>query len=109
MVPVILGILCIDRPHTTEKCIQHLLKWNRNKFIFVAVDNNSNAETKEVLEKYRKDLDLIITNDFNTGCTFAMNQYMVLREPGQHLMKVDVDAHVVTHDWLDILLSLTKE
>jgi glycosyltransferase involved in cell wall biosynthesis len=109
MIPVILGILVIDRPKTTEKCIQQLLKWNRDKFIFVVVDNNSNEETKDVLQKYKKDLDLLITNDCNVGCSFAMNQYMSMREPGQHFMKVDVDAHVISPDWMDLLLMIAKE
>jgi GT2 family glycosyltransferase len=109
MTPIILGILVIDRPKTTERCIQQLLKWNRNQFTFVAIDNNSNDETKEILQKYSKDIDLIITNDFNVGCTFAMNQYMALREPGQHFMKVDVDAHIISPDWADLLLTIAKE
>ncbi len=107
MQKIMLGIAVIDRPKTTEKCLQHILRSDiRDRLSIIVVDNNSNEETKEVLQKYEKDIDLIITNDFNVGCTFAVNQWLALREPGQYCMKVDADAYILTPDWLDIMLHV---
>ena len=109
MQKVLLGMSVINRPKTTEKCIQYILKSNyRDRLTLVAVDNNSNDETKEVLKKYEKDLDLIITNDFNVGVCFSTNQYLTLREPGQYCMKVDVDAWIITPDWIDIMVHVLE-
>lgn len=109
MTKVILGVLIIDRPKTTDMCMQQLLKWNRQGLTIVMCDNNSNEETKEVIEKYRKDVDLIMTYPCNTGCVFPMNAYMALRLPGQHFMKIDVDAHIQTPDWLEQMLGVAEE
>jgi len=110
MQKILLGLAVIDRPKTTDKCIQNIVNSGcRDRLTIVAIDNNSNDETKEVLKKHSKDLDLVITNEFNVGVCFSTNQYLALREPGQYCMKVDVDAHILTPDWLDIMLDVFEK
>ena len=104
---VLVGIMVIDRPLTTEKCFKQLFKMtNRKDMTIVVIDNNSNTQTKDVLEKYRKDLDIIVHNDFNIGCAFGVNQYMSYRVPGQHVININVDAHILVEDWLPTMLKV---
>lgn len=104
---VLIGIPVIDRPKTTEKCFQQILKMGyRSHLTIVAIDNNSNEQTQDILYKYQKDLDIVIHNPFNVGVAFASNQAMALLQPGQHFLKVDVDAHIISDTWLDSMLTI---
>lgn len=106
---VLLGMLVIDRPKTTEKCIQHIINHtNLDDIIWVVIDNNSNQETKDILEKYSNYFAHIIHNDFNIGTAFGVNQYLQFRVPEQHALNVNVDAHILVDDWLPTMLSILE-
>ena len=107
MKKILIGILVIDRPKTTRKCLQQLFKnTDRNAFVLCVVDNNSNDETKSMLQEYRKDIDVLIENPFNHGCAFSVNQYLALRMPGMHALDLNADFHILTDEWLPLMLKI---
>jgi GT2 family glycosyltransferase len=104
---ILIGIMVIDRPIMTDKCFQHLFAHtDRSQYTLVVIDNNSNDQTKDVLLKYQKDIDCLVTNPFNVGTAFGVNEYMAFRKPGQHVLNVNVDAHILVDDWLQIMLQV---
>ncbi len=106
---VLLGMLVIDRPHTTEQCIQQIIKHtDLEKVSWVVIDNNSNQETKDVLDKYAYLFSNVIHNPFNVGTAFGVNQYLQFREPGQHVLNCNVDAHIIVDNWLELMMMVIE-
>ena len=99
----LLGILCLDRPKTTNECIVRLLGSDeRDDLTIVVVDNGSNEETQEMLRHHEKEVDLIIRHEWNVGCAFGVNTWMSLREEGQTCIQVDLDMLMYSPDWWTI-------
>ena len=99
----LLGILVLDRPRAFEQCITHLLQMDRrNDVTMILVDNGSNDETKEMIERYEKEFDLIIHHEWNTGWCFGANSWMSLRDAGQTAIQVDQDMIMHSTDWLPL-------
>jgi glycosyltransferase involved in cell wall biosynthesis len=98
---LLLGICVLDRPRTFEKCLKLLLDCERrNDISIVIVNNGSNEQTCEVIEKHIKDVDMIIHHSWNTGYCFGINSWMSKREKGQACAIVDEDMFMHSKDWL---------
>ncbi len=109
MADTLIGILVIDRPITTERCLKHLFQnTKRSDYELVVVDNNSNEKTKELLWKYNKEIDFLITNPFNTGCALGLNQYLACRSPNQDVVNLNADVFILVDDWLPTLRKVTS-
>jgi glycosyltransferase involved in cell wall biosynthesis len=107
---VLVGTAVIDRPETTERFFNFFIEHSDlNRFYWIVVDNNSNAETKAILQKYRQYYQVLIENPFNTGVAFSINQCLAHRLPGQHYLNTNVDSWIMTHDWLDIMLHFVNK
>jgi len=107
---LVVNLLVIDRPKTTERCIKSILKTtDRSKFTWVVSDQNSNEETKEVLYRYRKDFDVFKEWTHNIGCNFGINFGMSHVQSDQHFMDINSDVCIYSDDWFDILEAVAKE
>jgi GT2 family glycosyltransferase len=107
---LLIGILVIDRPKMTDKCFEHLIQnTDMSQVEIVVVDNNSNGLTKSVLDKYEKYFHCRINNIFNHGTAFGVNQYMSCRQPGQNVLNVNCDAHILVDDWLPTMLKVIND
>jgi len=106
----LVGLLVIDRPKTTRRCIQAILKTvDRKSFDWVVVDNGSNDQTQDMLSHYRSEFDQLVRYDWNTGCTFGTNKWMSFRQPGQHCMSLNADTWVQSEGWLKAMLDVLEE
>lgn len=94
------------RTELTIKTIECLLQTtNFHKHRIVVVDNNSCAETKQFLKEVHHSYDgfELITNKENVGTAKAVNQGWKLREPNEHLIKMDNDVIIHSNTWIDEL------
>ena len=106
----LLGILILDRPKTLALCLSNLLQMDdRHKFTIILVDNGSNEETKEVIKKYEKEIDCVITNAWNVGYCFGVNQWLAKRESGQHCVQIDSDCLMKSKDWWQIASKILED
>lgn len=95
-----------DRTWMTEKTLESLKKnVNLVKHKLIIVDNASCEATKEVIKNFCKKVSSVevITNTENVGTAKAINQAWKLREPGQHVIKMDNDIVVHEEGWVDLL------
>jgi GT2 family glycosyltransferase len=68
------------------------------------IDNNSCIESKKIIEQYSKKWCLnnvftVIANTENIGTAAAINQAIGLREPGEHVIKIDNDVLIHSKTW----------
>jgi GT2 family glycosyltransferase len=106
MKPILVGLVVIDRPKTTEECLARLFDFTpADMFDLVIVDNGSNEETQKMLERYKRHCKNYFRYDFNSGCAFGINRWMSCREPGQHCIDINADVHLYS-EWTDQMLSV---
>ena len=91
-----------DRTKYTKRTLTNLFNGtiDIDKHRVVIVDNGSCEETKDFLNSYNN-WGTIITNKENVGTAKAINQAWALRKDGEHLIKMDNDVEIFTHDWVD--------
>jgi GT2 family glycosyltransferase len=94
-----------NKSKITERCLDSLaetvdLKQHR---LFL-IDNNSCAETKQVIRRFQGWMPCtVITNLNNLGTAEAINLAWKHRKPGEHAMKIDNDVVWHQKGWLEIL------
>ncbi len=109
MKPILMGLVVINRPKTTEECIKRLLHFtDMSKVDLVIVDNGSDDETSSMLDKYIKWCSGFVRNEWNTGCAFGINKWMSYREPGQHCIDINADVHLYS-GWVEPMLDVLKD
>lgn len=100
------------RTEYTLKTLESLCYTLRTKPRLVVIDNNSCQKTKEVL-RYWVDVGIIwklITNETNVGTARAINQGIRLREPGEHVVKMDNDVVIYKKHWVeDLERAISKD
>ncbi len=108
------------RSWMTDRTIESLRRtvdWGKHRLIII--DNASCAETKSLLYDYLArfkeeekptasfcDIPFsfeLIVNTENVGTAKAINQAWKLREPGEHLIKMDNDVVIHKNGWIDEL------
>lgn len=103
-----------QRSEMTEKTLWGLrdtLVKGIGKHRLIIIDNNSCEKTKEILQKFLSFSEMpamkfnikLITNTENVGTAKAINQAWKLREPGEHLIKMDNDVVIHKNGWIDEL------
>jgi len=69
----------------------------------VIIDNASYGGTKDSIERFKKrpfhGSVTVITNETNVGTAAAINQAIALREPGEHVIKIDNDVLIHSKTW----------
>lgn len=89
----------------TERCLGSLYATiNLLKHRVCLVDNASCAEAKDLLRTYVgrfPEATTLITNDTNLGTAKAVNKGIKLRQPGEHVVKMDNDVVFGRHGWAD--------
>ena len=107
---ILVGLCTINRPKTTRRALEALmLSDGIEKVRLIIVDNNSNEETKKVIQsfqKYPSFIDEVIYNEWNTGVAFGVNRWLSLREPQEHCIQMDADCILISKDWVKIFLDL---
>ncbi len=99
------------RTELTEKTLQNLLDtvdFRRNDICLV--DNASCPETQSVIMSFCKIMDddfpghaFLFHNQENVGTAKAINQGIILRKPGQTVIKMDNDVIIHQRNWIDIM------
>lgn len=91
------------RTSMTIKTIEGLMNSvDREKHRIFIVDNNSCADTKNILSQIPEDIGVeIITLPENIGTARAINQAWQHREPGEHCIKMDNDVVIHSRNWLE--------
>lgn len=82
----------------TLRCLMHTVDLGCHRL--VVIDNGSCQRTKDMLQ-YWSDRITVITNETNVGTANAVNMGIRLREPGQHVIKIDNDVVVHSNGWVD--------
>ena len=75
-----------------EKCIKSLLKTKYESLEIIVVDNNSSDNSVELLEKYNKDIILLLNNS-NIGFPRAVNQ-AIKKSSGELIIMLNPDTIV---------------
>ena len=70
----------------------------------IVVDNNSCEETKEILSRFRKELTIITLSE-NVGTAQGINRAWKLKEPKEHLIKMDNDVVINYSNWVDEMIE----
>jgi GT2 family glycosyltransferase len=99
------------RTDLTKKTLQSIAKTvDLRKHRLAIIDNNSCAETKEYLERFREEVQWdvchvirpkIITLPENIGTARAINLAWQQRKPGEHCIKMDNDVVIHYDGWVD--------
>lgn len=84
-----------NQPGYLDLCLRSITDKTKSPYELIIVDNGSDAETKEVIGKYRC---RVITNQDNLGFPKACNQG-ILHARGNRILLLNSDT-VVTHGWL---------
>lgn len=102
----LIGMCVLGREQATLGCILDILQHSiRSEFEWAILDQDATPEVKQVIHTYRKNFDVIIENEVNTGIVFGHNQLISLRKPGQTYIKWDDDCLVETPGFLHLLLK----
>lgn len=83
----------------TLKCLAFTVDWNIHRLIIV--DNNSFLRTKEAIRNYKFSEWTVITNTENIGTARAVNKGIKLRNPGEHVIKIDNDVVINQSGWVE--------
>lgn len=87
---------------TTLSSINNTVDLNKHRL--VVIDNASCQETKDILEAASAVMNFeLITNTENVGTAKAINQAWKLRNPGEHLIKMDNDVVIHSRNWIEEL------
>lgn len=91
------------RTDMTRRTLESLSKQvNMDKHRIIVSDNGSCDETQEVYEKMGDMFPLtVIKNGENLGTARAINRGWCLRNPGEHVVKMDNDCVVNYPNWAD--------
>lgn len=73
-----------------------------NKHRVFVIDNGSCEATKQLLQEMGRSIR-VITNETNVGTAKAINQAWALREPDEHLIKMDNDVVIHQEYWVELL------
>ena|ERR1700753_1416481 len=97
-----------ERTKLTIETLNSLKKTvNFNKHRLVIIDNDSCDQTKKILDKFVTKMSVpfvtLITNEENVGTAKAINQAWKLRNPGEHLVKMDNDVVIHQENWMELL------
>lgn len=102
---VTITFACYNQSRYTEKCMKSLVAAGTNLDQVVVVDNCSNDDTLEVLQRYPQ--AHTIRNKQNMGCGVAWNQGALLRQTEWTVvMNNDI---VVSHNWLTGLVESAEK
>jgi GT2 family glycosyltransferase len=99
-----------NRTTLTDQTIRSLRdKVDFSKHRLIIIDNSSCGDTKSLLSDWSQILPIkVITNEENVGTAKAINQGWKLREPGEHVIKMDNDVVIHDFDWADQLEEAIK-
>lgn len=106
--PVSIIIPIYNRPGLTEQCIMSIYENTKSDFELIIVDNNSDDETKLVLNNLQNKYNFtLITNSINEGFAIANNKAIEVRK-GENVFLLNNDT-VVTANWLESSLELIQK
>lgn len=96
-----------QRTEYTEQVLECLKNTvDRDRHRIVIIDNNSCEQTKLLLSEATKKIDaIIVTLSENVGTARAINYAIGMREPWQHVCKLDNDCVIQQSGWLDELVE----
>lgn len=91
-----------------KKTLQHLaytVDFNKHRLILSV--NGFTAETTKTIEIFShgtlKIIERTIYNDDNIGTAGAINKIITLRNPGEHVIKIDDDVVINNGGWADLM------
>jgi len=98
------------RSEYTRRTLRETIKYQigNNNVRLVIIDNDSCVKTKDIIEAFALQFAqincfekaiTIITNETNVGTAAAINQAIELREPGEHVIKIDNDVLIHSKTW----------
>ena len=90
----------------TINCLTSILRNTTNSYEVIVIDDNSNDETQEILEKKVKNIK-IIRNNTNLGFVDSCNKGASL-SAGKYLVFLNNDT-IVTENWLEPLLNTIEK
>lgn len=91
-----------NRTHLTGQTLDSLLPQLKGNHRLVLIDNDSCEATKKILQLAANNPRVtLITNTTNLGTAKAVNQGWRLRQPKEHLIKMDNDCVIYADDWID--------
>ena len=102
-------IPCWNNSRLTERLLE-TLKQTRRPHRFIFIDNGSEDDTGDMLQRHARDADIIITNEENLGYVKAINQGMEASD-ADFVLHLNNDTMLNVHDppWLVRLISHFKD
>ena len=100
-------ILVHDGYEITKKCLTSIIQnTNYNNYKITIVDNNSNLETKTLLNSFRKNYTNIeiITNEKNLSFSKA-NNIAFKKSKSEYILFLNNDIEIIDRNWLIGLIS----
>ena len=88
---------------TIEKCIKSVIAQTHNDFEFIIIDGASTDGTFDIIEKYIKSIDLVVSSPDN-GIYNAMNKALTLAK-GEYIQFLNSDDELLP----DAIETITKE
>jgi len=96
-------IVTYDRIQSVKKCIEGILKQNNNKCEIIVIDNGSNDETYEILEKEYKNVIKLIRNNVRKNLKYC-KKVGIENSVSEIIAFIDDDC-VPSENWLDCIRS----
>lgn len=85
----------------TLRSLQETVDFNRHRLMLSV--NGSTAQTKDTIGWFFDLFADVITNDDNLGTAEALNKIIALRNPGEHVIKIDDDVVIRNVGWADLM------
>lgn len=85
--------VCLNSEQTIEQTIQSVIRQNYNNYEYIMIDGGSTDGTLEIIDKYKKDISIIISEQDN-GIYDAMNK-------GISLATGDIIGIINSDDWYE--------
>lgn len=102
-------ILCWNNLKYTKLCIESIIKYTKQPYQIIAIDQGSTDGTSDYLIKAIRECScIVIKNEENKGFACGNNQALKLVEDGYVLM-LNNDCEIMADDWLDLMINASKE
>lgn len=85
----------------TLESLKNTVDFNRHRLMLSV--NGKTDKTEDIILQYFGYIDDVIYNDDNLGTAEALNKVIVLRNAGEHVIKIDDDVVIHQSGWADLM------
>ena len=100
-----------DKPGYLKGCLDSVLERSSYaRYEIIGIDNGSSlGETRDLIDSYRKMDGRIRFLEYDVPFNYSrINNYGVNQARGTHIVLMNNDIEIITHDWIEALLEHTQ-